>query len=137
MKARAKGRRSALVATESEEQHSLFLWAKAMERQIPELTMLFAIPNAGAARGRLRLEGVKKGIPDLMLAVSIGENGKCAAGRIWHGLFIEMKRRKGGAVKLEQTAWLNALTEQDYRAVVCYGWDEAREQILKYLGRES
>ena len=66
-----------------------------------------------------------KGVPDLFLAVARGQ---------YHGLFIELKRRKGGKVSLEQTQWLNELTIQGYLAVVSYGWDEAKGTILRYLG---
>ena len=118
-----------IQASESQEQHSLVEWAWAMEKQIPELKMLFAIPNQGAARlKRLQMEGTKRGVPDLMLAVSR---------TIYYGLFIEMKRKTGGKISPEQYIWLERLEAYGYKAVVCRGWDEARNEILKYLGKSA
>lgn len=123
---RRKRFRLAGIPLEHEEQASLIQWAFAAQRLIPELSMLFAIPNQGAARLKnLQTEGVMKGVPDLFLAVARGQ---------YHGLFIELKRRKGGKVSFEQTQWLNELTIQGYLAVVSYGWDEAKGTILRYLG---
>ena len=123
---RRKRNRLAGIPLEHEEQASLITWAFAFQRQIPELSMLFAIPNQGAARLKnLQTEGVMKGVPDLFLAVARGN---------WHGLFIELKRKKGGKLSFEQTQWLNELTIQGYCAQAAYGWDEAKGQILRYLG---
>ena len=101
---RRKRFRLAGIPLEHEEQASLISWCFAAQKLIPELSMLFAIPNQGAARLKnLQTEGVMKGVPDLFLAVARGQ---------YHGLFIELKRRKGGKVSFEQTQWLNELTIQ-------------------------
>ena len=85
------------VPSESDEQIALFDWARVMTSQIPELRLLFHIPNGGyrnkITAARMAREGVKAGVPDLFLPVS--RYGK-------HGLFIEMKRKKGGRVRDEQ-----------------------------------
>lgn len=97
--------------------------------------MLFAIPNQGAARLKnLQTEGVMKGVPDLFLA-----HAQCdSESRVRYcGLFIELKRRKGGKLSMEQISWLSKLTAEGYCAQVAYGWDEAREQILRYLKGEA
>ena len=126
---RRKRNRLAGIPLEHEEQQSLILWAFAYQKRIPELSMLFAIPNQGAARLKnLQTEGVMRGVPDLFLAVARGN---------WHGLFIELKRRKGGKLSFEQVQWLNELTIQGYCAQAAYGWDEAKKQILTYLGRSE
>ena len=49
-------------------------------------------------------------------------------------MYIELKRREGGRVSYEQKAWIMTLNSFGYRAVVCRGWDEAREEIEHYLG---
>ena len=94
----------------------------------PELALCFAIPNGGSRDKReahnLRLQGVKRGVPDIFLP---------AARKGFHGLFIELKRTKGGKVSEDQRAWLDALTRQGYRAVVCYGFEEAQHEIESYL----
>ena len=49
-------------------------------------------------------------------------------------LYIELKRRDGGRVSTEQTAWMEALARQGYKTALCHGWDAAREEIQRYLG---
>ena len=93
---------------------------------------LFAIPNGGhrhAAIGlKMKLEGVRPGVPDLMLAKPLGS---------YHGLFIEMKRAKGGRVSPEQKDWLEYLNNAGYKAVVCKGFLEAKEAIKCYLSTHT
>ena len=73
---------------------------------------------------RLKAAGVKSGVPDICLPVP-------RAG--YHGLYIELKRQKGGRISPEQTEWIDALIKQGYCAAVCRGWEAAREEILRYL----
>lgn len=114
--------------SEHEAQVTVIDWAAWHEGQHPELGLLFAIPNGGHRHVKvavmLKAEGVKAGIPDLMLA--------CAR-QGWHGLFIELKigSNKPSAAQLKRLA---ALTEQGYLAVVCWGADEAIDVIKDYLG---
>lgn len=93
-----------------------------------QLDYMFAIPNGGlrhkATAGRLKATGVKSGVPDVMLPVSVGK---------WLGLFVELKRKKGGRVSDEQKHWIRALTSNGYRAYVCEGWRHAAESIQYYL----
>lgn len=95
---------------------------------------LYAIPNGGNRNkreaGRLKRQGVKAGVSDLHLAFAV--NG-------YVGLWIEMKRPivKGQPkprVSPDQTAWINRMGLAGYRAVVCYGVDDARATIKDYLG---
>lgn len=113
---------------ESEEQQTIFKWAQAMENKYPELAWLVAIPNGGLRNMpeavRFKAEGVRKGFPDMILPVARGA---------YHSLAIELKRRKGGVVSPEQKAWLAALKEQGWSAVVCRGADEAITAITEYL----
>ena len=123
-----------LLPSEGEEQARLFSWCRMQSWQHPELGLLFHIPNGGsrnkAEAGRFKAEGVKAGVPDLLLPVARGG---------YHGLFIELKRLDGGRVSPEQKAWMDKLKEQGYQAVVCRGWEEASEALLGYLaaGEES
>jgi hypothetical protein len=118
-----------VTVKESDEQRTLFEWATLMEPRLPELRKLYAIPNGGlrnkAVAVRLAAEGVKRGVPDTCLPV---------ARKGYHGLYIELKRRKGGRLEPEQKDWIDFLTEQGYKAVVCRGFDEARLVIEDYLG---
>ena len=71
--------------------------------------------------------GVKAGVPDLFLPVSRGG---------YAGLFIELKRRRGGQISSEQKAWIAALLNEGYCASVCRGFDAATELIDKYIAGE-
>ena len=51
---------------------------------------------------------------------------------IYPGLYIEMKYGNGRTSK-EQREWINKLNEQGYKAVVCNGFEEAKETIEKYI----
>ena len=112
------------IPTEHQEQCMLFQWAAWK----PELRLMHAIPNGGKRDIRtaalMKAEGVKPGVPDIFLPLP---RGGC------HGLYIELKRRKGGIVSKEQAAWMAALAAQGYRCAVCHGWEMARDEILDYL----
>jgi hypothetical protein len=115
--------------SEHAEQAALIAWADGHAGRLPELGMIFAIPNGGARHiataRKLRAEGVRAGVPDLMLAVARGA---------WHALFIELKRTRGGRVAPEQRQWHTALLAAGYDVRVCRGWMEAATAILIYLG---
>lgn len=119
------------IPTEAQEQTTLFQWVKLMEKKRPELQLLHAIPNGGSRNPiearHLKEQGVKAGIPDLFLP--------CARGQ-YHGLYIEMKRRKGGRVSIEQKKAIIALREQGYRVEVCAGWEAARDVITEYMNEK-
>ena len=126
---RRKRRRSfdsASVPLEHEEQANLFSRVWTYRNRIPELKCFFAIPNQGAARLKnLQTEGTMRGVFDTFLAVP--RNGK-------HGLFGELKRRKGGKVSLEQYNFAALVVSQGYEAQIWYGCEEAWTSILQYLG---
>jgi hypothetical protein len=50
-----------------------------------------------------------------------------------HGLWIEMKKRKGGVVSDEQVDWHEYLEGVGYVVEVSYTWLEARAALLRYL----
>jgi hypothetical protein len=114
--------------TEHEEQVTLFTWFRMRYAGM----LMYAIPNGGARSSitgaRLRDEGVLAGVPDIFLPCPSG--GK-------HGLYIEMKRQKGGRVSPAQKAVMQALRMQGYEVAVCHGWQEARGCIEQYLARED
>lgn len=123
---------TANIPTEHMEQVYLFRWAKAMEAQYPELALMFAIPNMGnrhiSFAMKMKAEGLKAGVPDIMLPVARGQ---------FHGLFIELKRTKGGSVSATQREWLTELEAQDYRVAVCRGWEQAKDEIMNYLSHRK
>lgn len=87
----------------------------------------FAIPNGGsrhpAEAVNLKKEGVKAGVPDIMIPIPRGK---------YHGLFIEMKYGKNKPTE-KQKEWINLLNDLGYKAVVCYGFESAREVVDDYL----
>lgn len=89
---------------------------------------LFAIPNGSyksrTAASSFKREGLRAGVPDLMLPVARGG---------YHGLFIEMKRTKGSVTSKEQKSWHKYLNGQGYLCVVCKGFEEAKAVIECYL----
>lgn len=118
--------RGELLATEHQEQVVVIDW---FDMQYPALAgRLFAVPNGGhrhkAVAAQLKAEGVRAGVPDLWLPIP------CHG---FHGLIIEMKRRRGGQASTEQTGWLNFLDVHGYLAVLCAGADPAMQTIKDYL----
>ena len=113
---------------EEVEQTCLFRWAAYSLGTHPELALLHAIPNGGkrskSEAARMKAAGVKAGVPDMFLPVARGGS---------HGLYIELKRIKGGRVSAEQLAWMEELTREGYTCAVCHGWEEARKVIQTYL----
>lgn len=118
----------ALNESEHSQQMALFIWAQTQYEKWPELRKMFAIPNGGArdaATGaRLKAEGVKPGVPDILLPV---------ARQSCHGLFIEMKRvrvRRPGDTQLN---WHSDLQSEGYRVALCNGFLQAKEAIEEYM----
>jgi hypothetical protein len=103
------------IPTEHEEQRELVRWF----RQTFGGVRILAIPNGGARNiataGRLKAEGVSAGVPDLFVPA-------------W-GLWIEMKRIKGGILSVDQKDWIEYLQSVGFRAIVCKGADNAKRQI--------
>ena len=113
---------------ESGHQEALFNWAAYRTGLMPELQYMYHVPNGGkrdaATAVALKRQGVKAGVPDIMLP---------AARAGYHGLYIELKRQRGGRTSDHQSEWLDALSAQGYKAALCYGWEQAAGTIIKYL----
>ena len=118
--------------TEAGAQEAIFSWCDIMRNTYPELKLLHHIPNGGqrnkATAIALKRQGVKAGVPDLMLPV---------ARLVYHGLYIELKKsdHTNKPTKL-QKEWLEALEQQGYFTAVCYGYDEAVQTLTEYLESE-
>lgn len=119
--------RNVRIDNEAGAQETLFSWAEYQRAKYPELELLYHIPNGGKRDARtavnLKRQGVKAGVPDLHLPVSRGS---------YHGLYIELKVGKNKTTQL-QDKWLSELNKQGYLAIVCYGWQEAAQQLINYL----
>ena len=120
--------RDQMTRSEHGEQQALFEWAQIQVNlgTHPELVLMYAIPNWRAKESEriyLAAEGAKKGVPDICLPAARGG---------FHGLYIEMKTERGRATK-EQRSWLEALAGMGYYAVICRGFESARDVIVNYL----
>ena len=92
--------------------------------------LMFHVPNGGHRHKlvamKLKEQGVKAGVPDLVLPMARGG---------YFGLYIEFKAMPpfDAAVSASQDAYIHALTEQGYLAIVCRGHIDALEAIRAYL----
>lgn len=129
MKVKRPRTRAPIRQLEACEQTKLFHWASVKSKEVHELALLFHIPNGGyrskMEAGRLKLQGVKAGVPDIFLPVPRGP---------WHGLWIEMKRPDGkGRVSGHQQVWMVELSLQGYFVTICNSAEEAIDKISDYL----
>ena len=110
------------IPTERIECINLMKWARLMK--LP----LIHISNEGKRTpwggADLKAQGLTPGVSDFFLA---------RASRGYHGLWIEMKRRKGGILTQLQEEWLQKMHLEGYCTSVCYGWSHAKECIEHYL----
>lgn len=133
----------AATGTEHGHQTALMQWVATIGIAMDErLRLLFAIPNGGDRRmsvaAAMKAEGVKPGVPDLMLPVPVVERGYVRTGMMRPGLWIEMKKpslalRKNGGLSEAQVGWHRELTRQGYAVAVCFGWEAAAGTLLRYL----
>ena len=114
--------------SEDEEQMQVVEWATLSEGRWPELRWLYHTPNGGkrgkAEAARFKRMGVKAGVPDLFLPVPCGQ---------YHGLYIEMKRQKGGKLSRDQREWIDGLRRNGYRVWRCNGAKEAIDVLEAYM----
>lgn len=124
-----RGRKSRVPSEEIEQTH-VIAWATQNQDRIPELHLLYHVPNGGArdkrTGARLKAAGVKSGVPDLHLPVARGG---------YIGLWVELKRSdRTNHTNDKQNAWIDALRAEGHRVEVCYGASEAKRVIREYLG---
>lgn len=116
---------------EDNEQMVLFRWAQFQSVKYPELDLLFHIPNGGRRdkreAARFKAMGVKPGVSDVFLPVACGG---------YHGLFIELKA-PGGRASNCQKKFISLIRNQGYRAEICFGWEQASQVILSYIGGKN
>lgn len=115
---------------EDQEQKLVITWSLFFK----ELKWLHAVPNGAFLAGnkvqrakqmqRLKSQGLKTGVADLFLPV---------ARQGYHGMYIEMKRKKGGVVSADQKEFLDDMLAEGYRCVVANGADEAIAYIKDYM----
>lgn len=117
----------------SEEEHqiqSAFIdWVRLCESMVPELGLIYAIPNGGwrnrVVAAKLKAEGVKPGVPDLHLPVARGP---------WHSLYLETKAPgKDQRPEQKELAW--KLMKAGNLVKVCHSVDDLIRETEEYLAR--
>jgi hypothetical protein len=115
---------------------ALFEWARYMAATSPDLRLLFHVPNGGprdARTGaRLKAQGVKAGVPDVVLPVSRRRAGSGPNGACYGGCYVELKVGRG-RLSPAQSGWLVALRAAGNVAAVAQGWVEAAAILERYL----
>ena len=113
-----------IITTEQEDQIAFVEWFRL---KYPKLK-LAASANGGYRRlleaKKLKEMGVSAGFPDLAIL---------SPKRIYHGLYIEMKKKEKGKLSWQQIDWINYLRDQGYKAEVAYGLDEAIKITEEYM----
>lgn len=126
----------AASGTEHAHQCAIFQWCVLNGKRLPDIDLLFAVPNGGDRRpsvaASLKAEGVKSGVPDLCLPVPLG---------IYAGLYLELKvpkhaRTKNGNRSEKQIEWHKRLRVQHYAVVTAFGWQPAVAAICDYYGQQ-
>jgi hypothetical protein len=110
-------------SSEASHQEGFINWFRL---KFPDV-LIFHIPN-GEQRAlsvgvRLKKQGVVAGIPDLFIPSL--------------KIFIELKRKDGGAVSKEQEKIIAYLQRVGYTVWVCHGAEEASIKILDFLQSKS
>jgi hypothetical protein len=86
----------------------------------------------------MKMEGARKGAPDLVLAVprptadAVRLGGYYSMLIGWHGLFLELKTAKG-IVSVEQFKFQEALVAQGYKVCIVRELQTAINAITTYL----
>ena len=118
-----------MAIREDQHQMTLIRWKQqpSIMAQWPELALLYHVPNERICDPRygkkLRLMGVRRGVPDLCLPVARGR---------YHGLYIEMKSEDGDTTS-DQEWWGEKLQAQGYAWKVCHGYEPAIEVLKWYM----
>ena len=105
---------------------------------VAELKWLHSIHNQGhgdAVRGaKAKAEGVKVGVADVFLPVPAYYNQLDSEVKFC-GLYLELKRKEGGTPSVDQLDFQNDMRNAGYKAEIVHGWELARDEILRYLGK--
>lgn len=112
--------------SEHHEQAAFFAWAAL--QKFDGIELMHAVPNGGqrskAVAGKLKAEGVKTGVPDVLWPVARGG---------FIGLAIEFKHGDGNPTK-EQRERITRLQKEGWCVAVCWDWQAAARMVLGYAG---
>ena len=121
------------MPTERQEQDKVLAWARLMvsigHHHLRFLRCGFeGLRLSMGVRMQAKRQSVSTGWPDMVLFVPQRYPVT------YHGLFIELKRLKGGTVSAEQARMIGDLNSLGYKAIMCRGADHAINEIKRYLG---
>lgn len=124
---------------EAEEQAEVFRYLRSFGCVTPAgarnlSDFAFAVPNGSVLAGdagqrarqmrSMKAQGLKPAVSDIVIALP--RQG-------FHGMFLEMKRVKYSRVDDAQIAWRDLMLAVGYFAVICRGFDEAKQAIDGYF----
>lgn len=113
--------------SEFQESQALWEWCQLNSSAIPELGLMFHIPNEGkrsAITGaRLITIGMVRGVFDYFWGFHYST---------FHGVFIEIKTQKGRPTE-EQLEFKRKWEKFDYECLICYGWKNAAAFMVNRL----
>ena len=118
----------------SERDHQVFVFQVLAlnEKEYPFLKYIYAVPNGGhrhpAVAGKLKAEGVKRGVPDICLPFRPKRSHHIG------GAYIEMKDGSKRKLTAEQHEFLQFVVTQGYDIKVAHSCDEALDFIEDYCG---
>jgi len=107
------------------EDHEQWIVARWLDK---EGILFYHIPNGGKRDKReaakFKRTGVKAGIPDICIPIPKKQ---------YHGLYGELKRRRGGKLSDKQRYWIDTLSGQGYFTFVAKGADEFIKFVKYYM----
>lgn len=116
-----------LEASEHDIQSAFFKWVKLAEKTNPVLRLMFAVPNAGKrgykTAAMMIAEGLRSGVPDMLLPVARGG---------FTGLAIEFKK-PGGKLSENQKEFIDLLVKEGWLVVVMTDTEAAIRTVKDYL----
>jgi hypothetical protein len=124
----------AQVPLEKDEAEWLLDWARTQRHRGKPLSDYLLMSANGAVlagdakhraiqMARMKRQGFKAGVFDYFLPIPKGAD---------HGLFLELKRTRGGVVSEDQEKF-RALVQDHYATAICKGWEAAMLAIKSYL----
>jgi len=125
-----KRRNHTLASSLGDQESEAHAQAKLVAYLRKNSILFYHVPNGGYREKKeawaLKGQGVQPGVPDIVIPIPR---------KPYHGLYIELKREKGGVISVAQQWWLKQLQIQGYAAGVVRGYQNAVNLVLAYLAK--
>lgn len=118
-----KKRKIIKQGSEASEQAAVIQYLKHQYPSVIYCASAGGLHTSYTQAARMKMMGYVRGFPDLQI---------CEPSNGYHGLFIEMKSLDGYP-SVDQKQWIAALNKRGYKAVVCKGFQEAKQSIDEYF----